>query len=41
MKVLQIITRVNQGGTARWLEKLTLELTGPDWDSVLVAGIVG
>lgn len=41
MKVLQIITRVNQGGTARWLEKLTLELTSPDWESVLVAGAVG
>jgi glycosyltransferase involved in cell wall biosynthesis len=41
MKVLQIITRVNQGGTARWLEKLALELTSPDWESVLVAGVVG
>lgn len=32
---------MNQGGTARWLEKLSNGLTGADWDSVLVAGVVG
>lgn len=41
MKVLQIITRMNQGGTARWLEKLSIELTSPGWESILVAGTVG
>ena len=41
MKVLQIITRVNQGGTARWLEKLSLELAASDWETILVAGTVG
>ena len=41
MKVVQIITRVNQGGTARWLENLTHGLMEAGWKSVLVAGEVG
>ncbi len=41
MKVLQIITRLNQGGTARWLENLACGLTEAGWQSVLVAGEVG
>ena len=41
MKVVQIITRVNQGGTARWLENLTHGLTKAGWKSILVAGEVG
>lgn len=40
MKVLQIITRINRGGTARWLENLTLGLTEAGWKSVLVVGEV-
>ena len=32
---------MNQGGTARWLEKLSNGLTSAGWDSVLVAGEVG
>jgi glycosyltransferase involved in cell wall biosynthesis len=41
MKILQIITRVNQGGTARWLEKLSIELATPGMETLLVAGTVG
>ena len=41
MKVLHVITRMNQGGTARWLEKLSVELVSAGWESVLVAGEVG
>lgn len=41
MKVVQIITRVNQGGTARWLENLTHGLSEAGWKSILVAGEVG
>jgi hypothetical protein len=32
---------MNQGGTARWLEKLSDGLTSAGWDSVLIAGEVG
>lgn len=41
MKVLHVITRLNQGGTARWLEKLSKGLTSADWESVVVVGEVG
>ncbi len=40
MKVVQIITRVNQGGTARWLEILTSGLREEGWKSVLITGEV-
>ena len=41
MKVLHIITRFNQGGTAQWLERLSNEMREMGWESVLVAGVVG
>ena len=41
MKVLHVITRMNQGGTARWLENLSNGLLSAGWDSILVAGEVG
>lgn len=40
MKVLQIITRVNRGGTAKWLEILSEGLTSNGHISLLVAGSV-
>ena len=40
MRVMQIITRVNRGGTARWIEVLTTGLAEHNIDSDLVAGIV-
>ena len=40
MKVLHVITRMNQGGTARWLEKLSKGLIAAGWNSVIVAGEV-
>ena len=41
MKVLHIITRMNQGGTSRWLESLSNQLVSAGWDSVVIAGVVG
>jgi glycosyltransferase involved in cell wall biosynthesis len=41
VKVLHVITRMNQGGTARWLEKLSNGLISAGWDSVIIAGEVG
>jgi glycosyltransferase involved in cell wall biosynthesis len=41
VKVLHVITRLNQGGTARWLEKLSRGLAAADWESVVVVGEVG
>ena len=32
---------MNQGGTARWLEKLSKGLISAGWDSVIIAGEVG
>jgi glycosyltransferase involved in cell wall biosynthesis len=40
MKVMQIITRVNRGGTAKWLEVLSQGLTVNGHISLLVAGNV-
>ena len=40
MKVLHIITRMNQGGTSRWLEGLSNQLISAGWDSVVIAGEV-
>jgi glycosyltransferase involved in cell wall biosynthesis len=41
MKVLHIITRMNQGGTARWLDQISGELSDVGWQSVIVSGVVG
>ena len=40
MKVVQIITRVNQGGTARWLETLCVGMQEQGIEVVLIAGSV-
>ena len=32
---------MNQGGTARWLEKLSKGLIAAGWNSIIVAGEVG
>ena len=40
MKVLQIITRINRGGTARWLQTLHEGLTVNGIESLLMAGYV-
>jgi glycosyltransferase involved in cell wall biosynthesis len=40
MKVMQIITRVNRGGTAKWLEILSQGLTANGHINLLVAGDV-
>ena len=40
MKVFQVIARVNQGGTARWLEVLVLELRKAGHEVSLFAGDV-
>jgi glycosyltransferase involved in cell wall biosynthesis len=40
MRVLQIITRVNRGGTARWLDVLITELSNKNVNCILVAGSV-
>ena len=40
MKVMQIITRVNRGGTAKWLEILSQGLTANGHINLLVAGNV-
>lgn len=40
MKIFQVIARVNQGGTARWLETLILELRSAGHEVSLFAGSV-
>ena len=40
MKIVQIMTRVNSGGTARWLENLTLGLQAEGHDVIILAGEV-
>lgn len=40
MKILQVIARVNRGGTARWLEELITSLRSRGHDVILVAGRV-
>ena len=40
MKIFQVIARVNQGGTARWLEALVLELRSEGHEVSLFAGSV-
>jgi len=40
VKIVQIMTRVNSGGTARWLENLTLGLQAEGHDVIILAGEV-
>ena len=40
MRTLQIITRVNRGGTARWIDVLIYGLKDAGVDSILTAGLV-
>lgn len=40
MRILQIITRVNRGGTARWLDVLINGLKAVEVDCLLAAGLV-
>ena len=40
MKIIQVIARVNQGGTARWLEVLVSELRNQSHDVQLLSGNV-
>lgn len=40
MKIVQIIARVNQGGTAKWLENLVIGLRGRGHEVYLLAGSV-
>jgi hypothetical protein len=40
MKVVQIITRINQGGTARWLQTLHEGLVANGIESLMMAGCV-
>ena len=40
MKILQIIARVNRGGTARWLEELVIGLRSNGHEVLLAAGYV-
>ena len=40
MRILQIIARVNQGGTARWLEELVTGLRSNGHEVFLAAGYV-
>ena len=40
MKIVQIIARVNQGGTAKWLETLVIGLRDKGQEVYLLAGAV-
>ena len=40
MKIVQIMTRVNSGGTARWLENLTVGLKADGHEVIILAGEV-
>ena len=40
MKILQVIARVNRGGTAVWLENLILGLRANGFECILAAGHV-
>jgi hypothetical protein len=40
VKILQVIARVNRGGTARWLEELVIGLRSNGHEVLLAAGYV-
>ena len=41
VKIIQVIARLNQGGTARWIETLVSGLRDSNHDVVLLSGSVG